>query len=95
MAEVSKREGRAIPLLGLFARTPAGYRRSFQEIRAQLDGEGVRTLSTALSDKEAFRALFARGGGLSGLNRRQVSGVAAARDLVAAYALEVRSLFPG
>lgn len=93
--DISRREGRAIPLLGLFARTPAGRRRAFEEIRAQLDAEGVNTMSTALSDKEAFRALFARGGGLSGLNRRQVSGVAAARDLVADYAEEVRRLFPG
>jgi chromosome partitioning protein len=85
----SKREGRVIPLVCLFARTPSGVRRSFQDVRAMLAGAGIPALEAVLSDKEAFRALFFRGGGLSGLNRRQVSGVAAAEALVEALTAEV------
>ena len=87
--EVSKREHRAIPLVCLFARTPAGVRRSFQEVRDLLAGARLTSLATALADKEAFRALFFKGGALSGLSSRQVSGLAAARALVRAYADEV------
>jgi chromosome partitioning protein len=93
VAETSRREARAIPLACLFARTPAGYRRSFQEISALLRAEGLAVLTTVLTDKEAFRALFARGGALNGLSRRQVSGVAAAKALTAQYTDEVRGLF--
>jgi chromosome partitioning protein len=89
VAEVSKREHRPIPLTCLFARTPSGVRRSFQDVRAMLAAAQLPTLATALTDKEAFRALFFHGGGLRGLNTRQVSGVAAARALVDAYTAEV------
>ncbi len=47
-----------------------------------LEEAGLQTLTTALSDKEAFRALFFRGGALKGLSRRQVSGITAAQALV-------------
>lgn len=92
VAEVAKREGRTIPLVCLFARTPSGVRRSFQEVRAQLEDAELPTLATALSDKEAFRALFSKGGGLTSLSSRQVSGLAAARDLVSAFTVEVAAL---
>ena len=86
---VSKREGRAIPLVCLFARTPSGVRRSFQDVRAMLETAGVPALTIALSDKEAFRAIFFKGGALSALNRRQVSGVKAAKELVDALTAEI------
>ncbi len=92
VAEVSKREGRAIPLVCLFARTPAGVRRSFQDVRSLLEAAGIPALSTILSDKEAFRALFFRGGGIGALNRRQVSGVAAAQALVDEYTDEISGM---
>jgi chromosome partitioning protein len=92
VAEVSRREQRVIPAVCLFARTPSGTRRSFQEVRAQLAEAQLPALETALSDKEAFRALFSQGGGLEGLNPRQVSGVAAARALVEAFTTEVAAL---
>ena len=92
VADASKRERRAIPLVCLFARTPSGVRRSFTEVRAILDEAGLSALSIALSDKEAFRALFFRGGSIGGLNRRQVSGVAAARALVAELTDEVAGM---
>ena len=84
---VSRREGRPIPLIALFARTPGGVRRAFREISDALAEEGLRVLPTALSDKEAFRALFARGGSLDGL--KGVSGLVAARALTQAYVDDV------
>jgi chromosome partitioning protein len=92
VAEVAKRENRGIPLVCLFARTPPSVRRSFQEVRAQLHAEQLPALATALSDKEAFRALFAKGGSLGGLASRRISGVSAARELVDAFTQEVGDL---
>jgi chromosome partitioning protein len=92
VADVSKRERRPIPLVCLFARTPPGVRRSFQEVRAILEAAGIPALSSVLSDKEAFRALFFRGGSLDGLSRRQVSGVTAAKALVAEFTDEIGTL---
>jgi chromosome partitioning protein len=92
VADISKREGRAIPLVCLFARTPPAGRRSFQEVRAELEAAALPTLQAALSDKEAFRALFSKGGNLAGLATRRVSGVAAARGLVEAFTDEVAAL---
>ena len=92
VAEISKREGRAIPLVCLFARTPPAGRRSFQEVRAELQDAALPALQTALGDKEAFRALFSKGGALAALQARRVSGVAAARALVDAFTDEVATL---
>ena len=92
VADIAKREGRAIPLVCLFARTPPAHRRSFQEVRAELEASALPALQVALSDKEAFRALFSKGGNLAGLQGRRVSGVAAARELVGAFTDEVAAL---
>jgi chromosome partitioning protein len=89
VADIAKREGRAIPLVCLFARTPPAGRRSFQEVRAELEAAALPALQVALSDKEAFRALFSKGGALASLAARRVSGVAAARELVEAFTDEV------
>ena len=89
VADIAKREGRAIPLVCLFARTPPAGRRSFQEVRAELEASALPALSVALGDKEAFRALFSKGGNLAGLRAQRVSGVAAARELVDAFTDEV------
>jgi chromosome partitioning protein len=92
VAEISRREGREIPLVCLFARTPPAGRRSFQEVRADLEAAALPALQAALSDKEAFRALFSKGGHLAGPAMRRVSGVAAARELVEAFTEEVAAL---
>ncbi len=92
VADVSKREGRKIPLVCLFARTPSATRRSFTEVLAMLQDAGLPTLNTALSDKEAFRALFFRGGALKSLSRRQVSGVTAAQALVDELTAEISGM---
>ena len=91
--DVSWKEGRQIPLICLFSRTAGGVRRSFQSVRAELHAQGLATLSTILSDKEAFRALFANGGCLADFKSRDVSGLGPARALVTALAEEVRDLF--
>jgi chromosome partitioning protein len=92
VADIARREGRVIPLACLFARTPPPGRRSFQEVRAELAASALPVLEVALSDKEAFRALFSKGGNIAGLAAWRVSGVAAARELVEAYAAEVAAL---
>jgi chromosome partitioning protein len=92
VADISRREGRTIPLVCLFARTPPAARRSFQEVRAELETWGLPALQAALSDKEAFRALFSKGGHLGGPEMRRVSGVPAARELVEAFTDEVAAL---
>ena len=92
VADISRREGRRIPHVCLFARTSGGVRRSFQEVARQLDEAGLPVLATALTDKEAYRALFAHGGGLDTLRKRRVSGVAAAEELARAYTAEVVAL---
>jgi chromosome partitioning protein len=92
VADISHREGRPIPLVCLFARTPPAGRRSFQEVRAELEAATLPVLSVALSDKEAFRALFSKGGSLWSLSSSQVSGLAAARELTLAYADEVAAM---
>ena len=92
VADISHREGRAIPLVCLFARTPPAGRRSFQEVRAELEAASLPALAVALSDKEAFRALFSKGGSLWSLASSQVSGLAAARELVEAYTDEVAAM---
>jgi chromosome partitioning protein len=92
VADIAGREGRAIPLACLFARTPPPGRRSFQEVRAELAASALPVLEVALSDKEAFRALFSKGGNIAGLAAWRVSGVAAARELVEAFAAEVTAL---
>lgn len=92
VADIARKENRPIPLVCLFARTPPAGRRSFQEVRAELEAASLPALATALSDKEAFRALFSKGGNLAGLASRRVSGVSAARELVEAFTDEVATL---
>ncbi len=91
--EVSRKEGRPIAFTCLFSRTPAGVRRSFQAVRAVLQTEGLPILSTVLSDKEAFRAIFSDGGSLADLNPRRVSGLKSARALAADFTEEVYGRF--
>jgi chromosome partitioning protein len=89
VGEVEQRRRRPILLACLFARTPAPLRRSFRDVSRLLMDEGLPILPTVLIDKEAFRALFASGGELEGLNRRRVPGVASAQVMVGAYTTDV------
>ena len=92
VADISRKEGRAIPLVCLFARTPSGGRRSLLEVRSELEAAALPALTVALSDREAFRALFSKGGNLAGLSTRRISGVSAARELVEAFTDEVAAV---
>ena len=70
----------------LLSRIPAAIRpRSLKRIVGQLRDHQIELLPTALLEKEAFRALFAVGGGFAGLEAEGVSGVAAARQNAEAY----------
>jgi chromosome partitioning protein len=76
------------PLLhrALLTRVPAALRpRNLRSVIDQLREQGMELLPTALIEKEAFRALFALGGGLEHLTEQQVAGVAAARANAEAY----------
>lgn len=89
VAEMERRQGRKIAFTCLLARTPTAARRSVDALRARLADAGVPLLATALADKEAFRALFANGGGLEG---RRVAGAKAASALQAAYTADIAAL---
>ena len=47
--------------------------------------KGMEILPIPLIEKEAFRALFAHGGGLEGLEASDVGGIEAAKANAAAY----------
>ncbi|HET9159239.1 MAG TPA: ParA family protein [Caulobacteraceae bacterium] len=76
------------PLLhrALLTRVPAALRpRNLKSVIGQLREQGMELLPTALIEKEAFRALFALGGGLDHLAKHDVSGVPAAMANAEAY----------
>jgi chromosome partitioning protein len=76
------------PLLhrALLTRVPAALRpKNLKHVIEQLRAQDMELLPTALIEKEAFRALFAHGGGLADLEASDVAGVPAARANAAAY----------
>jgi len=81
------RAGRATPHRCLLTRVPAALRTtSLRLVVEQLKAAGVELVPTALIEKEAFRVLFAVGGGLDRVvSEAGLTGVAAARDNAAAY----------
>lgn len=88
-----KRAGKPLLHRCLLTRVPAALKpRSLTTVIGQLRVEGVEILPTALVEKEAFRDIFAHGGGLSELERRSVYGAVAARDNVQAYVAAVTEL---
>lgn len=88
-----KRAGKPLLHRCLLTRVPAALKpRSLKTVIGQLRAEGVEILPTVLVEKEAFRDLFAHGGGLAELEQRSVYGAAAARDNVQAYVAAVREL---
>jgi chromosome partitioning protein len=63
----------------LFTRTSAAIRtRTFQSIEGEFAQNGIPILETQLNERDAYRALFAFGGTLSGLDPTQVSNIPAA-----------------
>jgi chromosome partitioning protein len=85
-----RRGGRTIPHRALLTRVPAAIKpKMLKSVVAALREAGVEILPTALVEKEAFRALFAIGGGFEGLAREGVYGADAARENAAAFVEDV------
>ncbi len=85
-----RRGGRTIPHRALLTRVPAAIKpKMLKSVVIALREAGVEILPTALVEKEAFRALFAIGGGFAGLEREGVFGADAARRNAAALVDDV------
>lgn len=81
---------RTIRYAVLFTRTnPAIRTRTFQSIEDEFANNDIPMLKTHLNEREAYRALFAFGGTLAGLDTSQVSNVAAAIMNARIYTNEV------
>jgi chromosome partitioning protein len=81
---------RDIPYRLLFTQTPPAIRsRTLKAIEADLLGRAVPIFSTALHDRDAYRAVFALGGTLGTLSPSEVGGLDAARTNASQYVAEV------
>ncbi len=59
----------------------------------QLKDDAIPIVETPLIEKEAFRSIFASGGGLDSLDPARVSGVEAARLNAELYAASIYGMF--
>jgi chromosome partitioning protein len=81
---------RRIPFAILFTRTSAALRpRTLQSIEAEFAENNVPMFGNQIHEREAYRALFAFGGTLTGLDPTQVANLPAARLNAKAFAGEV------
>jgi chromosome partitioning protein len=79
-----------IPFAILFTRTSAAIRpRTLQSIESEFSQNQIPMFDTQIHEREAYRAMFAFGGTLAGLDPAQVSNVPAARANARAFASEV------
>lgn len=86
VGQYGMRGGRPMLHRALLTRVPAALRpRLLKQVVDQLRASGMELLPTALIEKEAFRTLFAVGGGFEALEAAGVGGVAAARANADAY----------
>src|SRR5271167_2810924 len=70
---------KAIPFAVLFTQTnPAVRPRTLRSLEQDMIQQGIPLFSTALHERDAFRAIFSFGGTLSGLDPNAVSNVPAA-----------------
>jgi chromosome partitioning protein len=77
----------------LLTRLPAAIRpKSVKQVVEQLRTAGMEILPTPIIEKEAFRTLFAIGGGFDALERHGAYGVGAARVNAASYVAAVGEL---
>ncbi len=84
---------RTIPFAVLFTRTSSAIRpRSLTSIEAEFNENKIRMMSTQIHEREAFRAIFAFGGGLSALDATQVANIPAAIRNARDFAAEVITL---
>ncbi len=81
---------RQIPFAILFTRTSAAIRpRTLQSIESEFAANKVPMFGTQIHEREAYRALFAFGGTLDGLDPAQVANLPAARLNATAFTGEV------
>jgi chromosome partitioning protein len=91
VGQFGARSGMPLKHRCLLTRVPAALRpRSLKQVVERLRENGVELLPTALIEKEAFRVLFAVGGGFEELEKSGVSGVASARENARTYLAAVR-----
>ena len=84
---------RTIPFAVLFTRTSAAIRpRSLTSIESEFVENNVRMMSTQIHERDAYRAIFAFGGTLSGLDSAQVANIPAALRNARDFAAEVVSI---
>ena len=89
---------REIAFAAVYTRTPASARirsRVAQGIADQVEGAGITALGTAISERTAFKSLFALGGTLATMNPAQVSSLDSAKANAAAFADDVLAFLKG
>jgi chromosome partitioning protein len=87
---------RPIPLAVLLTRTSAAIRpRTLQNIEAEFTAQNVRMFAAQIHEREAYRAMFAFGGTLSGLDPKEVTNIRAAVTNARAFVGEVLALLKG
>jgi chromosome partitioning protein len=85
--------GRTIPFALLFTQTnPAVRPRTLKSIEAEMLQQGIPMFSTALHERDAYRAVFSFGGTLYDLKNDLVRNVPAAAKNVRDFAAEVVSM---
>jgi chromosome partitioning protein len=84
-----KAYNKAIPFAVLFTQTnPAVRPRTLKSLEHDMLQQGIPLFGTALHERDAFRAIFSFGGGLSGLDPNAVGGVPAALNNARQFAVE-------
>lgn len=84
---------RAIPAAILFTQTnPAIRSRTLRSLEEQVESGPAPVMKTYLHERDAYRALFAFGGGLTTLDPAEVGGLKAARANAQAFTREVVTL---
>lgn len=84
---------KVIPFALLFTQTnPAVRPRTLRSLEEDMLKQGIPVFSTALHERDAFRAIFSFGGTLSGLNAQLVSNVPAAVKNARAFMIEAISM---
>lgn len=88
-----KAYNRTIPFALLFTQTnPVIRPRTLRSLEADMLKQGIPVFSTALHERDAFRAIFSFGGTLSGLNANLVRNIPAAIRNARAFMAEAASL---
>lgn len=84
---------RTIPFAVLFTRTSAAIRpRTLQSIETEFANNHIKMLNTQIHERDAYRAMFAFGGTLSGLDPKEVTNIRAAIANARSFVTEVLTL---